>query len=118
MHNLSYLIITLIIAAAGVSGQNSTIRCASGLKIFVSRGTGETTPLGVTEMLVKAIKEQINGSDYEAINYPATTNDPVYFTSVGNGTILVKKAATRYAQACPDSKMAFFGYSQVHLFRS
>lgn len=81
--------------------------------MFVSRGTGEPMGLGATQTLVDVIAEQINGSDIEAINYPATEDDPVYFVSVANGTTLVKQAITNYATACPGSKMAVFGYSQV-----
>lgn len=119
MHKLGYFTLAFLAVAGTAQNstvdapKNSTITCFDGLKMFVSRGTGEQTPLGVTEALVGAISEQIDGSDYEAIQYPAVVDDPVYFVSVGNGTMLVKKAATDYAKACPNSKMAFFGYSQV-----
>lgn len=93
--------------------QNSTVRCAPGLKMFVSRGTGEDMGLGVTEALVEVIASQINGSDYEAIEYPASFDNPSYFVSVSNGTGLVRSALTEYVEACPDSKIALFGYSQV-----
>ncbi|KAJ5103463.1 hypothetical protein N7532_003992 [Penicillium argentinense] len=78
----------------------------------VSRGTGELTDLGVTKALVDDIASQIEGSDIEAIRYPATWDDPVYALSVANGTQLVRKAITEYAKTCPDSKMAWFWYSQ------
>ena len=71
--------------------------------------------LGATGSLVKTIAERINGSNYEPILYPATRDWPPYFQFVGNGTRLVKNAVTDYANACPDSKMALFGYSQVSL---
>lgn len=113
MHAATLLMTATFLAATGVLGQNSTVQCAEGLKIFVSRGTGEPMGLGATEALVHVIAEQIIGSDIEAINYPATEDDPVYFVSVANGTTLVKQAITNYATACPGSKMAVFGYSQV-----
>lgn len=69
--------------------------------------------LGATKALVDVIAQQINGSDIEAIEYPATEDDPLYFFSVANGTTLVKQAISNYATACPGSKMAVFGYSQV-----
>jgi hypothetical protein len=102
-----------LLAAPSVSGQNSTVQCAKGLKMFVSRGTNEAKGLGVTATLVDAIAKQISGSVIEAIEYPATMENPVYFVSVANGTALVKQAITNYAAACPGSKMAVFGYSQV-----
>lgn len=113
MYSATLLITASLLAAIGVLGQNGTIECAEGLKMFVSRGTGEPMGLGATEALVDVIAEQINGSDIEAIEYPATEDDPLYFFSVANGTTLVKQAINNYAIACPGSKMAVFGYSQV-----
>lgn len=113
MYSVAVLITAVSFVVTSVMGQNTTIQCAKGLKIFVSRGTGEPMGLGATEALVDVIAGQINGSDIEAIEYPATEDDPVYFFSAANGTILVKEAITNYAMACPGSKMALFGYSQV-----
>lgn len=113
MYPATLLITAALFAATGVLVQNSTIECAEGLKMFVSRGTGEPMGLGATEAPVDVIAEQIDGSDIEAIEYPATEDDPLYFFSVANGTTLVKQAITNYALACPGSKMAVFGYSQV-----
>ncbi|KAJ4258074.1 hypothetical protein NW762_008214 [Fusarium torreyae] len=95
-----------------VSAQNFTTECYD-LKMFVSRGTDENaTYYGVTETLVKDIKVRIDGSDYEAIKYPATVENPNYFVSAANGTRLLKEAMRSYTKACPDSKIALFGYSQ------
>jgi acetylxylan esterase len=102
-----------LLAASLASAQNSTVKCASGLKMFVSRGTGEEMGPGVTEALVDVIAKQINGSDYEAILYPASFDNPSYFVSVANGTNLVRNAILDYTEACPNSKIALFGYSQV-----
>lgn len=113
MTSLTSLAIGVLLAAAGVAGQNSTSRCAPGLKMFVARGTSEPMGTGETGKLVSLIASQIPGSDIQAIAYPASTDNPVYFVSVANGTNLVRQAITGYARACPDSKMALFGYSQV-----
>ena len=113
MHGLIHLAMAGIIGAVAVSAENSTIKCAKGLKMFVSRGTGELTELGETKALVDNIAKQIDGSNIQPILYPASFDDPVYMVSVSNGTRLVRKAITEYAKACPDSKMALFGYSQV-----
>ncbi|KAJ5852569.1 uncharacterized protein N7529_011954 [Penicillium soppii] len=102
-----------IIGAVAGSAQSSTIKCAHGLQMFVSRGTGEATELGETKALVDNIAKQIDGSKIHPILYPATFDDPVYMLSVANGTKLVRKTITKYAKACPESKMAWFGYSQV-----
>lgn len=95
---------------------NSTITCSEGLKIFVSRGTGESPGVGATGNVTDLILSQINGSNVHPIEYPASFDDPIYFISVANGTQLLKQAVTDYAEACPDSKMALFGYSQVCTF--
>lgn len=113
MYSATVLITAAFLAVTGVLGQNTTVQCAKGLKMFVSRGTGEPMGLGATGALVEVIAEQINGSDIEAIEYPATEDDPLYFFSAANGTTLVKQAINNYAMACPGSKMAIFGYSQV-----
>jgi hypothetical protein len=68
---------------------------------------------GVTGNITKAIAAEIEGSVATAIMYPATETNPIYFDSVANGTRLLKKSLTNYAKACPDSKIAVFGYSQV-----
>lgn len=113
MYRATFFMTSTFLAASGVLGQNSTVQCAPGLKMFVSRGTGEDIGVGATGVLVDVIAQQINGSDIEAIDYPASLDDPLYFQSVSNGTTLVKEAITNYAAACPESKMAVFGYSQV-----
>lgn len=104
--------VTGMIGAAAVSADDSTVKCAQGLKMFVSRGTGEEMGPGVTKAVVDLIADQIDGSDIQPILYPATLEDPTYTTSVSNGTRLIRKTITEYAKACPDSKMAWFGYSQ------
>lgn len=121
MSKLLGIAIAALLAAGGVSAQNSTSICAKGLKMFVSRGTGEAmgtgddTGLGATGKLVKSIAEQIDGSSYQGIPYPADWgNTTTYFQSVGNGTELLRQMITEYATSCPDSKIAVFGYSQVH----
>lgn len=102
-----------MLSGVAVSAENSTIKCAQGLKMFVSRGTGETTDLGVTKALVDHIADQIDGSSIQPILYPASWDNPIYFSSVANGTKMIRKTITEYAEACPNSKMAWFGYSQV-----
>lgn len=99
--------------ATSNSHSNLTITCHEGLKMFVSHGTWEEQGTGVTGLVTDMIASQINGSDVQPIAYPASFDDPIYFVSVANGTGLLKQAVTDYAEACPDSKMALFGYSQV-----
>lgn len=80
--------------------------------MFVARGTGEDPGTGETGELVEAIADEIQGSDIEAIQYPAQFLEVNYFLSVANGTGAVKEKIESYAEACPGHKMALFGYSQ------
>ena len=94
---------------------NSTVECFDGLKMFVYRGTSEDPGVGETGKVVEVIAQRINGSDYEANPYPATGDNPNYFISVANGTAVLKQLVVEYAESCPESKMALFGYSQVRV---
>lgn len=108
-----------ILAMAGMAfGQNSTggtpdIQCAKGVQMFVSRGTGEDAGPGEMGGLVKRISNRIPGSSILPTNYPASYDDPIYFESVVNGTVTLRATIEAYIDACPDSKIAVFGYSQV-----
>ena len=120
MHTFTNLAIgaVLLSTAAAQNTTNgtpsdSTITCADGLKMFVSRGTGEAPGTGVTGKLADLIASQIDGSDVQGIAYPATFENPDYSLSVSNGTRLLKQSIIDYSQACTDSKIALFGYSQV-----
>lgn len=99
--------------ATSAPASNSTIECFDGLKMFVSRGTSEPLGTGETGKVVEEIAARINGSAYEANPYPASGDNPNYFISVANGTSVLKQLVVEYAEACPGSKMALFGYSQV-----
>ncbi|KAF4973948.1 hypothetical protein FZEAL_9095 [Fusarium zealandicum] len=113
MHSLTTITYAALVAASAVSAQKPAVECYDGLKMFVSRGTGEkNSNYGATEYLVRGIKDQIDGSDYEAIEYPASDRDPSYFESVAQGVRLIKYAVGNYTKECPDSKVALFGYSQ------
>lgn len=115
---LSHLGATVLAVAGMAFGQNSTggtpdIQCAKGLQMFVSRGTGEDSGPGVTGALAKRIIDRIPGSSMLPTNYPASYDDPIYFESVVNGTVTLRATIEAYIDACPDSKIAVFGYSQV-----
>ncbi|CAG9986469.1 unnamed protein product [Clonostachys byssicola] len=138
MQVLRSLAVACSLAAGLVSSQTSNTQCVKGLKIFVSRGTGEplvdalnkdttlisetglgnnTRGLGETGKLLMPVFDKIPDSNYTAILYTASngrrgTNESNYFESVFNGTAMVRKAMTDYATACPSGKMAWIGYSQ------
>lgn len=111
MHKGSLVVAAWLLAA--VYAEKSGIQCAKGLKMFVSRGTGEPMGLGATGDITKVIAEKIPGSHSESIPYPASETVPSYMVSVANGTGLLREAIEGYVDACPNSKIAVFGYSQV-----
>jgi hypothetical protein len=118
LHAIAYASTLIVTACAqnttsAPASNSSTVECFDGLKMFVSRGTSEPLGTGETGRVVEEIAARINGSAYEANPYPASGDDPNYFISVANGTAVLKKLVVEYAEACPGSKMALFGYSQV-----
>ncbi|PKS08622.1 hypothetical protein jhhlp_005009 [Lomentospora prolificans] len=94
-----------------VSGQQ--IQCATGLQLFVSRGTGEAPGQGVTGNITQAVLGLIPGSSVQPIDYPATLENPSYFDSVRNGTKTLRESLIEYTSACPNTKIAVLGYSQA-----
>lgn len=78
--------------------------------MILARGTTESYP-GLLGTLTNKILDDVPGSDYENIIYPATQegSTPSYREGIRNGTAQLK----RYASACPESKIVLLGYSQV-----
>ena len=107
----AFLVAALL--ASLVVASNHTIECAPGLQIFVARGTEERPGPGVSGAIAEAVLDEISGSAFQAIDYPASNNDPVYFDSVRNGTHVVRQSLIDYTEACPNGKIALLGYSQV-----
>lgn len=103
----------LLAASLFASIAHAQPECASGLQLFIARGTGEDPGPGATGVLAEAVLDKIPGSAFEAIDYPASEEDPVYFDSVRNGTDAVREGLIGYTEACPDGKVAVLGYSQV-----
>jgi acetylxylan esterase len=92
---------------------NAQTQCVDGIKFFIPRGTGEPEGPGAVGRLGEAVQALIPGSNIEAINYPASLIDPMYFYSVVNGTLALREAIVSYAEACPGGKMVITGASQV-----
>jgi len=121
LHAIAYASTLIVTACAqnttsAPASNSTTVECFDGLKMFVSRGTSEPLGAGETGKVVEEIAARINGSGYEANPYPASGDNPNYFISVANGTAVLKQLVVEYAEACPGSKMALFGYSQVRMW--
>jgi hypothetical protein len=78
--------------------------------LLLARGTTESYP-GLLGSLTDLVLASIHGSTYEDIIYPATQegSSPSYEEGIANGTAQLKTFIT----ACPRSKIALLGYSQV-----
>lgn len=125
----SLSLLALLATAGSVIAQNDTddlpfdidfdipefpeFQCAEGLQVFISRGTGEEQGPGESGKLGEAIADRIPGTNITSNPYPATFDDPIYFESVLFGTLALGVMLTAYVTACPDSKIAVIGYSQV-----
>lgn len=81
--------------------------------MIVARGTNETAGPGVTGTLAEGIADRIDGSVIVPLDYPATFTDPDYWVSESEGVDELQEVITSYHGACPDGKIAVFGYSQV-----
>lgn len=102
-----------VLAAAAAGPASAAAECVSGLHMIVARGTGEPEGTGSTGYLAKQVASRIKGSDIEGLDYPATMTDPDYITSVGEGSDEMRETVREYVKACPDTKVAVMGYSQV-----
>ncbi|KAI6356769.1 hypothetical protein MCOR25_007864 [Pyricularia grisea] len=84
--------------------------CASGVQIFVARGSTEAPGMGKIRTVAGNVTAAIPGSAITAVDYPASFDD--YAESVMNGTANLGKLVKDYVKLCPDSKIALLGYSQ------
>lgn len=113
----SFTSIAMLAAAAAGTVRADNIECVDGLYMLVARGTGEDAGPGETGKVANRIKDQIDNSTVKGLDYPASFNGEVgdnnYFDSVEKGYEAMKVAIQQYYDACPDHKMAIFGYSQV-----
>jgi acetylxylan esterase len=94
---------------ATAMAQNTT--CSSSLHMIVSRGSGEAPGPGRISAFVDGILAGVNGSTNSSIAYVATIAN--YEGSVLTGVNALKLAVSEYATACPKTKIALLGYSQV-----
>lgn len=124
----------VLAATVGIGALASTataaITCAKDLYILCARGSGEpavapnpgTYPdnTGSPGFLALQVAKQIPGTVIAGVIYPAT--NPVatgtldldaYYSSENAGAKAIVEELNQYHSACPDSKIALIGYSQV-----
>jgi hypothetical protein len=102
---------SLLAASSTAVAATSTPSCAKGLYMVVARGSEEPAGTGVTGNLTSQIAAKVPGSQVVAVDYPATLDD--YESSEGKGVQNMQLLLNTYGKACPESKIAILGYSQV-----
>ncbi|TLS29192.1 hypothetical protein PpBr36_00048 [Pyricularia pennisetigena] len=96
----------------GDASKAAPTSCASGVQIFVARGSTERSSLGRIAPVAQSIANSIPGSSITALDYPAKMNPIVYLFSVSKGTKNLSKLVKNYVEMCPQSKIVLIGYSQ------
>jgi hypothetical protein len=108
--------ITLSLVAVALAGQKfaANTTCPP-VHLLLARGTTESYP-GLLGSLSSLVLGSINGSTYEDILYPATQEGSTlsYEEGIANATVQLKT----FVAACPKSKIALLGYSQVCVYTS
>lgn len=102
---------SLLSIAVGAANAQS-LQCAQGVHIIAARGTGEEEGPGISGELADRVIEQINGSEVDGLDYPASIADPDYFSSATEGADEMREVVRQYAEDCPDTKIVIIGYSQ------
>ena len=112
------LIVSLVFHVMAHPGELQSVLdnpCATGVHMIVARATTEQPGYGALGQVVDQVLGQVTGSTSEAVDYPANGlfNFTVYQQSETIGIQNMTKALTAYTQACPQSRIALLGYSQV-----
>jgi len=84
--------------------------CATSVHMMVARGTDEPAGLGRIGAVVRNVTLSLEGSNYEAVDYPATYVD--YTGSVGEASDDFVNMITSYHKRCPGTPIALLGFSQ------
>lgn len=109
-------VLSLLVAAAAAQTATADApltaptACASGVQIFVARGTTEDPGMGKIRTVAGNVTAAIPGSFVTAVDYPATFDD--YANSVAAGSSGLKALIDGYVSMCPTGKIALLGYSQ------
>ena len=133
-------IAAVLAAVTGTAIAGSNITCAKGLYMLAVRGSGEPHlnpnpnpkykwPLdtGTAGIIALAVQQKVQGSVIAGVDYPAAdpineltdaVNLTVYYPSENQGAKTFMDDVDQYHSACPDSKIALLGYSQVRLPRT
>lgn len=99
-------------ALATPLGQGKRQTCPS-IHIFGARETTASPGYGSAGELIDNIISANSGATGEAIDYPASGDNPPYAESRSEGVSAVNSQVASFASQCPDTKIVLVGYSQV-----
>ncbi|KAI9723454.1 MAG: hypothetical protein M1828_004184 [Chrysothrix sp. TS-e1954] len=88
--------------------------CATGVHIFITRGTGDETDAnqGQLHTVADNIISRIDNSTVRGIAYPDSKADPRYNVSEAAGVANLRSSIQSYATRCPKTAIVLLGYSQ------
>ena len=104
-------LLSAISAGIALAGCVNGIDCSTSLHLIVSRGSTEAGLIGRIGTVSNGTLALVPGSPVEGVDYPATLSN--YTISQGTGVDNLRAAVGAYSTACPDTKIALLGYSQV-----
>ncbi|KAH8428954.1 uncharacterized protein LDX57_006627 [Aspergillus melleus] len=108
---IPYIVYFPLIASV-LGGPTRRPGCSDGPHIITVRETSASPWGGKLPELVQAITDQLDGSDWDDIPYPATWHDPLYSLSEAEGVVDTTAAIESYAMDCPSTDIILLGYSQ------
>ncbi|KAE8385736.1 Alpha/Beta hydrolase protein [Aspergillus alliaceus] len=83
--------------------------------IISVRETSANPGPGMMQNVSNSIAEKILHPDPQAVDYPATWDNPPYSISEGQGVNETRRMLEEYTSTCPNSDIVLLGYSQVSL---
>ncbi|KAK5175494.1 uncharacterized protein LTR77_000633 [Saxophila tyrrhenica] len=108
---LSIVLLAGSALASPLSHQLKRQTCPS-IHIFGARETTASPGYGSAGQLVDNIISSNPGATSEAIDYPASGDNPSYAESRQTGVSAVNSQVAAFAEQCPDTKLVLVGYSQ------
>ncbi|GAA6041117.1 hypothetical protein JCM8097_004122 [Rhodosporidiobolus ruineniae] len=88
---------------------DSSAGCST-LQMVVARASTEMAGEGMLSAVTSRVKEQVSGSDSQAIDYPATLQN--YLSSESQGVEAMVSDVNDFASKCPTTPIVLMGYSQ------
>ena len=99
-------------ALANPMGKTGKRQSCPSIHIFGARETTASPGYGSAGQLIDNIISSNSGATAEAIDYPATGDNPPYAESRSEGVSAVNSQVASFASQCPDTKLVLVGYSQ------